>query len=225
VVGDIPYPSGIEDFSPYAVLVAAHGKTAYLFGSDLEPFAIEVDLVARRSRSINLKPPGGIFTSVGWFEPDLNILDTEGQVWSLQTEVIAKRISQTQLSKRGEFLKQTCRRYAVRKMDSTATGVYVFGGTEGGATAGHIPLQGPPLFISQRGNAIDLARHGDVLFLCYEDNLAGPGGRTLIESIAGESFLAVETLNAGAPVLALLVDAKEGPDMPNRELRFFRMVP
>lgn len=224
-IADIPYPPGVEDFSPYAVLVAPHGAMAYLFGSNLEPFAIEVDLVAGRSRLIRLTPPGGIFTSVGWFEPDLNILDTNSQVWTLQADEIVRRTSQTQLSKRGEFLRETCRRYAVRKMDSTAAGVYVFGGSEGSATAGHIPLQGPPLFIPQRGDAHDLARHGDVLFICYENGLAGPGHQALIESIPGESFLAVEALNAGGPVLALLVDAKEGPEMPNRELRFFRIEP
>src|SRR5450755_1571100 len=191
LVSDIRYPSDVEDFSPYAVLIAPHGRTGYLFGSDLEPYAVEVDLVAGRSRSLRLTPPGGIFTSIGWFEPDLNVVDTKGQVWAFHANEIAKRTNSTPLSKRGEFLRRTSCRYSVRKMDSTAAGVYVFGGDKDGRiTAGHIPFEGAPVFTPQRGDAIDLARHGDTLFVCYEDGLAGAGEQILIEPISGEHFLA-----------------------------------
>jgi hypothetical protein len=224
LVGDIPYPDGIDDFSPYAVLIAPHGRTAYLFGSDLEDFAIELDLDARQSRKLRLMPPGGIFTSVGWLEPALCVVDVSGNVWDLRGETIEKRSRPEPLSSYGESLLWICQHYAVQKMDLMATGVYVFSATDdGGTAAGWIVPDRPPLFAMQRGDAIDLAHDRNELLICYDDRLVGHYGQTLLEARPGERFLAVETLNARGHVLALLVDVLAGVDTPNRELRLFRL--
>ena len=224
IAADIRYPSGVDDFSPYAVLISPDGSTAHLFGSDLEPFAIEVDLVGLRARRLKLVPPGGIFMSVGWFQPDLNILDANAHTWALNGNQIVKQTSQKKLSEHGEFLRQLCRRYALRKMDSTATGVYVFGGNEKGEiTVGHIPFEGPSLFSQQRGDAIDVAGYDDKLFICYERELTWD--QNLVRALPSERFLAIDTLIAGGPILSVLVDAKVGPGNPDGELKLFRIEP
>src|SRR5262249_9594707 len=79
-------PADVDGFSPYTMVVEPRGLAAYLFGSDLEPYAIEIDFDLRRSRRLRLTPPGGIFTSVGWFEPNLNVIDTNGETWAFRRD-------------------------------------------------------------------------------------------------------------------------------------------
>jgi hypothetical protein len=156
----------------------------------------------------------------------LNAVDVNAQVWSLEANQIVKRASTAPLSERGGRLRQICQQYAVQKMDSTATGVYVFGGDEqGGTTVGHIALDGPSLLRSQRGDAIGVAGYDDVVFACYDDAVTGSEEQTLLTAAPGERFMAIECVDAAGPVLALLVDVPEGQDMPNRELRIFRIEP
>jgi hypothetical protein len=212
----IAFPESIESFTIDTWLVSPDGQTSYLFSRD-ETFALEIALQAKTVRKLSLSPHMASPTGLCWFTPGLRVWDQYKQEWRLEHE----RFMPAKDGQRGKEDDAVTRRFqqalgglagfTVLKMSPNGQGFYVLG--EEGDRIGHISMEGKSLLVSQDGNAIDVAHHGDDLFVCFENEIiqhARGASRTALVARPDEFFLALQVLEAdGGPCLYVLASTQD----------------
>jgi hypothetical protein len=224
----IAFPESIESFTLDTWLVSPDGQQSYLFSRD-ETFALGVDLQTKTVRKIGLSPHMAPPSGLCWFTPELRVWDQHKQEWRLENDRFMP-VGNERHGKEDDAVTRRFRNalgglagFTVLKMSPGGQGFYVLG--EDGALIGHIPIVGDSLLVPQDGNAIDVAHHGNDLFVCFENEIIqheGGSSRTALTAKSDEFFLAIQVLEAeGQSYLCVLASTQDQTTSILRPYRLF----